>query len=206
MNPCTAEEYRLLKILQSQWGILGLSISRSILRLEATLKEFKDLADLGIPAVLDTLTALHDQLNAQLAPPLAHSLRLTAGYFNDLLVCHKRKLARAVCGPQLAKWLKETPESTSALFDADISGVLEATRAQRTDGLISIAYPASHHPPPTASASTASSKGSAVNPIPLTSGGPFAGRAPKHLAAGGASPAMALEAHIPALLPVPRTP
>lgn len=53
-----------------QWGILALTISRSILRLESTLKEFKDSADPGMPAVVDTLTALHDQLNAQVPPPL----------------------------------------------------------------------------------------------------------------------------------------
>lgn len=38
VNPGVEEEDRLLRDLQSQWGILGLMVSCSILHLEATLK------------------------------------------------------------------------------------------------------------------------------------------------------------------------
>lgn len=159
-----SEDNRLLKELQGQWGMMGLAVSGGIIKLEAVLKEPRDSVDPAFQEISEALAALHEDLNAQVAPRLAHALRLAAGYFNDLSVKRRRKLARAVKDTQLSKWLEETPESTSCLFTADVSGALEAARARRMDGLITIASRASSQTPPAASSLAASSRGKHFEP------------------------------------------
>lgn len=70
--------------------------------------------------------------------PLANTLCILAAYFNDLSE-RCQKLAHAVKDPQLTKWLDNTPESLSSLFNSDASRPLNALQAWYTDGLTSLA-------------------------------------------------------------------
>lgn len=157
VGPRAVEEDRLLKDLQLQWGMVGLAVARGLVRLEATIKDASEQALQGQVPPTELLASLQESVNAQVGPPLAHALRMTGGYFNDLSVKRRRKLARAIKDSQLSKWLDECPESTTSLFAADVAGALDAARARRTDGLLSIASRAARPTATPASSSAATS-------------------------------------------------
>lgn len=110
-----------------------------------------------------------------LVAPLAHALRLVAAYFDHLSIKRWHKLAQAVCNTQLAKWLEDTPESTSSLFAADIAEALDAICARRTDGLITISSRAFHQVLSADSSSVASTHGRHFEPYCVNNKQPLHG-------------------------------
>lgn len=141
-----AEEDRSLRDLQAQWGMVGLALSRAINHLEAVIGPVMISADPENPG-----SSLKDELDSLVATPLAHALRLVGANFNELSTKRRRRLLKGIRDPQLFKWLEDSKESVSSLFHGDVSAALEAARARRTDGLISMASKAAR--PPTSSIS-----------------------------------------------------
>lgn len=61
------------------------------------------------------------------------------GSFNDLSLKRRKRLAKSIKDQQLSRWLEETQETLTHLFPPDVSGAMEASRAKRMDGLLSLA-------------------------------------------------------------------
>lgn len=103
--PRVAKEDRLLSELQNQWGMVGLAVARGVIWLEM-LSSIRNSVESSNPAVAECLSSLQGVINDHAAPPLAHTMILGAGYFNDLSIKCWRKIARAVKDPQLTKMVR----------------------------------------------------------------------------------------------------
>lgn len=69
MAPRAAEEDRLLRDLQGQWGMVGLAIAQGVIRLEETISSIIELVDTSVQAVAEYLAALQETLSDHAAPP-----------------------------------------------------------------------------------------------------------------------------------------
>lgn len=67
----------------------GLAIAKGIICLEAGLAAALEAAE-------QSITELQEVMDSQVAGPLAHALRMSAGYFTDHPTKRHHKLARAV--------------------------------------------------------------------------------------------------------------
>lgn len=74
-----------------------------------------------------SLLTLKDEVNNHVVVPLAHALRLAGGYFSEISARCCKRIAKAVRGQQLRKWLEAVPESTSQLFLDDVGSPMEAS-------------------------------------------------------------------------------
>lgn len=156
--------------------MIGLAMSRGIIALESAVKEVTAATSESVSPASEEVSSLAEVLDAQVAAPMAHTLRMAAGNFNELSVKRRRKLSRAVKDPLLSRWLKETPESVLLLFALDMSGPLEAARARLTDGLITMAARATQNPSSSVQSSSASSRGRRFELYPVSRGRqPFRG-------------------------------
>lgn len=171
-------------------------------------------------AVVESLYRLKGDINDQVATPLAHALCMAGGNFNELSVKKRKNLAKSVKDPQLARWLEEADESLTKLFLDDVSEAMEASRARRTDGLISFANRAMFASQSTARRAAASNQlsfhGRRAEPYnprqPFRRGGGAPGKAvfggavlPTHPVAVTTSPALATMVTPPGLNARPAT-
>lgn len=90
-------------------------------------------------SAIATLHRLKEDINEQVATPLAHTLRMAGGHLTTCQLTRRKHLAKSVKDQQLSRWLEETDETLTHLFPPDVSGAMEASRALRTDGLLSLA-------------------------------------------------------------------
>lgn len=74
----------------------ALALSRGIVRLEAAVLEMIHSAETNLEAAGAALSMLKDEVNAQVAAPLAHALRLAGGYFNDLSTKRRKRIDKGV--------------------------------------------------------------------------------------------------------------
>lgn len=150
------EEDKALRDLQAQWGMVALALTRAIDHLEVCISPALLATDPDHPG-----NGLKEDLDALVATPLAHALRLVGANFNELSSKRRKRLLKGIRDPQLAKWLDDSKESILSLFPGDVNAALDAARARRTDGLISIASRAAR---PGSASIPSSSKGRRFEP------------------------------------------
>lgn len=97
------------------------------------------MADAGQATASEVVASLKADINAHVATPLAHALRLAGGCFNEISTHRHRRLVKGVRNQQLAKWLESSPESNTHLFAQDLAPAMEAARARRMDSLLAMA-------------------------------------------------------------------
>lgn len=169
------EEDRAWRELQAQWGMQGLALSKSLIRLEAAINAAVALAEDNPPAVVDSLRRLRRDINDRVATPLAHALRMAGWQFNELSIKRRKHIAKSIWEPQLSRWLEDAEDSLTELFPDNIS-----SRDRRTDGLFCHWRAAPSTPPHPTRVRPAPfrlpTKAGALSPIPPT--GPFAGALP----------------------------
>lgn len=182
-----AEEDCAWRDLQAQWGLHGLALSHSLVQLKAVVNiTFTHAEDNLLPA-LDSLQRLKVDTNEQVATPLAHTLWMAGGSFNNLSTKCCKRLAKGVKDAQLSRCLEETAESLTHLFPEDISGAMEAARARCIDCVVSmVSRTVSAAQAPTRHA-TASSQASfrGRQTEPYSAGQPFCGGRSRNFSSQG---------------------
>lgn len=63
-----------------------------------------------------------EEVYSQVAPPLAHAMRLSKGLFNDLPVSHRCPLIKGLQDWQLVRWLEDEPRNLPKHFPLDVFG------------------------------------------------------------------------------------
>lgn len=132
------KEDRAWRDLQARWGLHGLPLSRSLVRLEAAVNKALAHAE-DNPSALITLHRLKEDINEQVTTPLTHALHMVGGSFNNLSNKRCKHFAKRMKDHQLGHLLEDTDKTLTHLFPLDVSGAMEAFRARRTDGLLTMA-------------------------------------------------------------------
>lgn len=91
-----ADKDKVLKDLQAQWRMMALALSRGIVHLEAVVMNGVHQADVDPSSASVALLSLKDEITNQGAAPLAHTLCLPGGYFNDISSKCRERIAKGV--------------------------------------------------------------------------------------------------------------
>lgn len=126
VSQCTAKEDRAWRDLQAQSGLHGSVLSRSLVQLEAAVNA--KLAHKGENRI-SKLVMLHwprEDMNKQVATPVAHALSMAGDYSNHLSAKRRKCLAESIKDQQLGRWLGA---DNFSLFPSDVLGTMGASRA-----------------------------------------------------------------------------
>lgn len=91
------------KVLKAQWGMMTLALCCGIVYLKAMVLDTDHQEDADPSFASVGLLSLKDEINHQVAAPLAHALHLARGYFNDISSKRHKRIAKGVHNQQLGK-------------------------------------------------------------------------------------------------------